>query len=128
MHYIATGSSDRQVILWDVQTGNQARNFHTIHGVVRSLKFNRAGTHLYVGNENGDLVIFDLIQSIPIDIVRSKQTKAIWSIDVSQDDALIALGTESGTIELYDQKKLLSQAGQQLQDLSKQLQNPQLLN
>lgn len=108
MHYIATGSSDRQVILWDVQTGNQARNFHTIHGVVRSLKFNRAGTHLYVGNENGDLVIFDLIQSIPIDIVRSKQTKAIWSIDVSQDDALIALGTESGTIELYDQKKLIS--------------------
>ena len=27
MHYVATGSSDRQIILWDVSSGNLARNF-----------------------------------------------------------------------------------------------------
>ena len=72
MHYVATGSSDRQIILWDVSSGNQARNFQTIPGPVRSLKFNRAGTHLYVGNEFGEIVIFDLVQSVPIDVIQSK--------------------------------------------------------
>ena len=61
MHYVATGSSDRQVILWDVNSGAQARHFQTLPGAVRALKFNRAGTHLYVGNDLGELVIFDLV-------------------------------------------------------------------
>ena len=72
MHYVATGSSDRQIILWDVVTGNQARIFQTIPGCVRSLKFNRAGTHLYAGNDFGELVIFDLIQRMPIDVINSR--------------------------------------------------------
>jgi WD40 repeat protein len=114
MHYLATGSSDRQIILWDVNSGNQARNFQTIPGAVRSLKFNRAGTHLYVGNDLGEIVIFDLVQSVPIDVVKSIQSRAIWSIDISWDDAIVAIGTESGTIELYSQSKMISQAGSQL--------------
>jgi len=61
MHYVATGSSDRQVILWDVTTGNQARHFQTLPGAVRSLKFNRSGSYLYVGNDMGELVVFDLV-------------------------------------------------------------------
>ena len=80
-------------------------------GAVRSLKFNRAGTHLYAGNENGELVIFDLIQNLPIEVIQTKQTKAIWSIDISFDDGIVAIGTESGSIELYSQSKLLNNAG-----------------
>ena len=107
MHYVATGSSDRQIIIWDVSSGNQARNFQTVPGAVRTMKFNRAGTFLYVGNETGEIVIFDLVQSVPIDVIQSNQSKAIWSIDISWDDAIIALGTESGTIELYNQSKII---------------------
>lgn len=120
MHYVATGSSDRQVILWDINSGAQARHFQTLPGAVRSLKFDRAGTHLYVGNDMGELVIFDLVQSVPIDVIQSKQSRAIWSIDISWDDALVALGTESGTIELYNRSKILLNAGKQLLHLSKQ--------
>jgi WD40 repeat protein len=57
------------LILWDVQTGNQARNFKTLPGAVRCLKFNRAGTILYIGNDIGELVIFDLLQSVAIDVI-----------------------------------------------------------
>lgn len=88
---------------------------------MRSLKFNRAGTHLYVGNDTGELVIFDIVQSVPIDVIQSKQTRAIWSIDISWDDALVALGTESGTIELYNQSKIFHHAGKQLLQLTKQV-------
>ena len=63
------------------------------------------------------------LKDIAIDIVKSKQNKAICSIDVSWDDAVVALGTESGTIELYSQRKLTSQAGDQLQDLAPRIAN-----
>ena len=78
---------------------------------VRSLKFNRSGAYLFAGNELGEIVIFDLVQNLPIDVVRSTQSKAIWSIDISWDDACLAIGTESGTIELYSMNKLFSNAG-----------------
>ena len=83
------------------------------------MKFNRAGTYLYVGNDFGEIVIYDLVNHLPIDVFKSKQSKAIWSIDVSYDDAIIALGTESGSIELFNQSKLIAHAGKLLQDLVK---------
>jgi hypothetical protein len=43
-------------------------------------------------------------------------------MDISWDDAIVAIGTESGTIELYNQSKMISQAGTQLQELTKQIQ------
>lgn len=48
---------------------------------------------------------------------KTKQSKAIWSIDISYDDAVIALGTEQGSIELFNQSKLIANAGKLLQDL-----------
>jgi len=117
MHYLATGSSDRQVIVWDVNTGNQARNFQTVVGAVRCLKFNRAGTHLFAGNDLGQIAVFDLVHNLPIDVVSTSQSRAIWSMDISWDDGILAIGTETGTIELYNHNKLLQNAGKQLQDL-----------
>mmetsp|Transcript_2448 Transcript_2448/g.4143 ORF Transcript_2448/g.4143 Transcript_2448/m.4143 type:complete len:87 (-) Transcript_2448:392-652(-) len=86
MHYVATGSNDKQVIVWSVESGVQTRNFQTVQGAVRSLKFNRDGTMLFAGNDEGELVIFDFVQGIPIEVVQTLQSKAIWSIDVSWDD------------------------------------------
>ena len=77
------------------------RNFTTLPGTIRCIKFNRAGTCIYAGNDIGELMIYDFIQKIPLDVIQSVQQRAIWSIDISWDDSIIALGTESGTIELY---------------------------
>lgn len=90
----------------------------TLPGAVRCLKFCRAGTYLYAGNDNGELVVFDLSQGSPIDVIRSQQSRAIWSIDISFDDAIIAFGTESGTIELHSQDAILSNSGNQLMQLA----------
>jgi len=77
-------------------------------GTVRSLKFTKAGNHLLAGNDYGEIFVLDISRGIPIDIIQSYSTKAIWSIDVSWDDQLVALGSEEGTIELYNLQKILS--------------------
>jgi hypothetical protein len=53
-------------------------------------------------------VVFDIDRGQPIDIIQTCQQKAIWSLDVSQDDTLLAAGTELGTIELYSVQKLIT--------------------
>ena len=78
----------------------------TTQGTVRSLKFSKSGNHLLAGNDYGEVVIFDIVKSTPIEIIQSSQTKAIWSMDVSWDDQILAIGTEEGTIELYNFNKI----------------------
>lgn len=69
MHYVATGSSDKQVRLWSVETGECVRLMFTLASAVRSLAFTKGGSHLIAGNDKGTLVIFDLKRGAPIDII-----------------------------------------------------------
>lgn len=79
----------------------------TVPGTVRSLKFSRSGNHLIAGNEFGELVVFDVNKAMPLEIIQTCQSRAIWSIDVSWDDQIIAIGTEESTIELYSLPRIL---------------------
>lgn len=83
----------------------------TSNGSVRSLKFSKSGNHLLSGNDFGEIVIFDIAKGIPIEIIQTCQTKAIWSMDISWDDQMLAVGTEEGTIELYNFQKISQQTG-----------------
>ena len=78
----------------------------TTQGTVRSLRFSKSGNHLLAGNDYGEVVIFDIVKSTPIEIIQTTQSKAIWSMDVSWDDQILAIGTEEGTIELYNFNKI----------------------
>ena len=69
MHYLVTGSSDKQVRLWSIETGECVRLLFTLPGAIRSFAFTRSGTHLIAGNDNGALVIFDLNRGAALDVV-----------------------------------------------------------
>jgi WD40 repeat protein len=83
----------------------------TTQGTVRSLKFSKTGNHLLAGNDYGEIVVFDIIKATPIEIIQTLQNKAIWSMDISWDDQILAIGTEEGTIELYNFNKISQQTG-----------------
>ena len=85
----------------------------TLPGAVRSLSFTKSGFHLLAGNDDGVIVLFDIARGVAIETVSTCQTRAIWSIDVSWDDSLVAIGTEVGSIELYSLKKMLRDEGRQ---------------
>ena len=78
----------------------------TVESAVRCLKFTRAGLHLLAGNDSGSIVFFDLQAGVALDIIQTCQARAVWQLDISWDDSLIAIGTEMGTIELYSVKIL----------------------
>ena len=78
----------------------------TTQGTVRSLMFSKSGNHLLAGNDYGEVVIFDIVKSTSIEIIQTTQTKAIWSMDVIWDDQILAIGTEEGSIELYNLHKI----------------------
>jgi hypothetical protein len=84
----------------------------TMEPAVRSLKFTRSGLQLIAGNEVGVLVVFDIVSGQALDVVQTCQARAVWQIDVSHDDAIVALGTEMGTIELYSLKMMTRIADQ----------------
>lgn len=78
---------------------------------MRSLKFSKSGNHLLAGNDYGEIVVFDIVKSTPIEIIQTLQSKAIWSMDISWDDQILAVGTEEGTIELYNFNKISQKSG-----------------
>ena len=73
MHYLVTGSSDKQVRLWSIETGECVRLMFTVAGAIRSFAFTRSGTHLIAGNDTGTLVVFDLNRGTALDIVGTCQ-------------------------------------------------------
>jgi len=85
----------------------------TLAGAVRSLRFSKSGEHLFAGNEFGQIVVFDVEQAQAVDIIQTCQARAIWSIDVSWDDQVVAVGTEDATVELYSFTKILAQQPKQ---------------
>lgn len=104
INYLATGSSDKQIRLWSIETGECVRIMFTVASSVRALKFTRNGQYLLSGNDEGMLTIFDINRGVALEVVQTCQTKAIWSIDVSWEDSLVSIGTEVGSIELYSIK------------------------
>ena len=62
---------------------------------------------MIAGNDVGTIIIFDLARGVPIDLVQTCQQRAIWTLDVDWDDNILAVGTEVGSIELYNLKKLM---------------------
>lgn len=111
IHYVATGSSDKTIRLWSVEDGSCVRIMLTNDSPTRCLKFTNNGKYLLSTNDKGELVIHDVqncnILSVQENNDDEEETNALWCVDVSQDDKVVAVGSENSFVRMYSLQKIL---------------------
>lgn len=99
--FLATGDANGAIRLWNIENGQQIRNFERHTGWVWQVNFNPDGTTLVSCCENGIIKLWDLntgqcLHTLQQDTVRS------WLSSFSPDGSLLASGRTDQTIKLWD--------------------------
>lgn len=79
-HYVASGSDDASVRLWDVRSGGAARVLPRHRAPVTSLAFSHDGLSLASGDEDGGLLVWDLAAGAARRAAPSAHDGAVWAL------------------------------------------------
>ena len=109
-HVIATGSSDKQVRLFDRVTGRVIRELNG--GTAFDLQFTADGGHLLAAGDDGTVRLWDVEAG---EQIREFEGHRDWvsSVDLSQDGRIVLTGGVDGTIRFWD-----FDSGNQLHEIS----------
>nr|GMD51969.1 transcription initiation factor TFIID subunit 5 [Ipomoea batatas] len=100
-NYIATGSSDKTVRLWDVQSGECVRIFIGHRSMILSLAMSPDGRYMASGDEDGKIMVWDLASGRCITPLVG-HTSCVWTLDFSCEGSLLASGSADCTVKLWD--------------------------
>ncbi|MBA0835915.1 hypothetical protein Goarm_008165 [Gossypium armourianum] len=100
-NYIATGSSDKTVRLWDVQSGECVRIFIGHRSMILSLAISPDGRYMASGDEDGMIMTWDLSSGWCITPLMG-HTSCVWTLGFSCEGSLLASGSADCTIKLWD--------------------------
>ncbi len=96
----------RQVLLYHADTGDLVGALPFEHGQVNSLRFSRNAKLLLAaggrGGASGRAVLYSVETGAKITEVGDKETDAILSADLSADQTLIAVGTPTRMVRVYN--------------------------
>ncbi|KAG9092136.1 hypothetical protein FRC06_000225 [Ceratobasidium sp. 370] len=101
--YIASGSDDRTVRIWDAHTCQpmgQPPNGHTDN--VQSVAYSPNGAYIASGSDDGTVRIWDAHTGQPVGQPLHGQRRSIESVAYSPDGAYFASGATDGTIQIWD--------------------------
>lgn len=79
-NYIATGSSDKTVRLWDVQNGECVRIFIGHRSMILSLAMSPDGRYMASGDEDGTIMMWDLSSGRCVTPLVGHST-CVWTLD-----------------------------------------------
>ena len=102
---LATGSQDRTLKLWDIESGKCERVIR-FDGSVRAIAFSPCGTDLALGGFDPTLMVVDL--SAPLSQPRRIEAHngGISSLAYSADGTILASGGVSGSLQLWEASSL----------------------
>ena len=104
-NYVATGSSDRTVRLWDVLSGNHVRLMTGHKAPIYTLAFSIDGRYLASGSADKRVLIWDLAHGHLIAQLTG-HTSSITSTCFSRDGTILATGSLDCNLKLWDFSKL----------------------
>ncbi|HEY9662970.1 MAG TPA: WD40 repeat domain-containing serine/threonine-protein kinase, partial [Allocoleopsis sp.] len=98
---IASGSFDKTIRLWDLQTGQLIRTFTGHRDAVRSVALSADGKTLVSGSGDKMIKVWDLATG---KLRRTLMGHAgpVWTVALSPDAKTIVSGSYDGTIKLWD--------------------------
>uniref|UniRef100_G1KD54 Transcription initiation factor TFIID subunit 5 n=1 Tax=Anolis carolinensis TaxID=28377 RepID=G1KD54_ANOCA len=100
-NYIATGSADRTVRIWDILTGNCVRIFTGHKGPIHSLAFSPNGRFLATGATDGRVLLWDIGHGLMVGELKG-HTETIYALRFSRDGEILASGSMDNTVKLWD--------------------------
>jgi WD40 repeat protein len=101
--WLASGSRDGTIILWDVAARRRMGSSIQVEGGrVNSLAFSPDGRWLASGSNSGAVELWDAATGQRLDQSPEGHADAVWSVAFSPDGRLLASGSEDNAIRLWD--------------------------
>src|SRR5262249_36055451 len=98
---VLSGSDDRTVRLWDLQTGRELRRFDGLRGAVSAVAFSPDGKWAVAGGQERVLVLWRIADGKELRRMTG-HTDPIAAVAFSPDGKLIASGGTDRTVRLWD--------------------------
>src|SRR6266540_3207785 len=99
--WLASGSDDNTLRLWDVSSGELVRSLEGHQGSVRSVAFSPDGRWLASGSESKTVRLWDAYSGELIRSLKGHQL-SVSSVAFSPDGRWLASGSEDNTVRLWD--------------------------
>lgn len=110
---LASGTYDKDILLWDVKTHQSMGKLIGHSSIVRSIAFNRDGSLMASGSQDNTIILWDMNTHQLMDKL-SGHSKYVLSVAFSPDGKTLASGSEDKTVMLWDVK-----TGQPIQTLNR---------
>ena len=98
---LASGSRDKNVLLWDTTTGNQLFTLQKHKGETNVLAFSADGKMLATGNSDTTVQLWDATTGESL-AAFTTHTSAITALAFSPDSSILATASSDDTIRLWD--------------------------
>ncbi len=96
-----SSTSDAQVYVWDVSTGNLVRTLRGHDSWVRSVDWSRDGRWIATGSTDLTVRVWDAETGQTVHILEG-HTDLVGGVQFSPDSKLLASGSRDGTVRLWD--------------------------
>lgn len=101
--FIATGDTDRQVILWDATTGEQKQVLQGHENWIRSVAFSPDGAYLASGSSDTAVRLWTLSDGVAVDNIELLGfDTTVWAVAFSPDSQTLAVGLNDNRFQLID--------------------------
>ncbi|MCA2775178.1 MAG: hypothetical protein IM474_07770 [Microcystis sp. M135S2] len=98
---LATGSDDKTIKLWNVQTGQEIRTLTGHNGIVNSVSFSSDGKTLATGSDDKTIKLWNVQTGKEIRTL-SGHNRGVTSVSFSSDGKTLATGGWDNTVKLWN--------------------------